>query len=93
MMKKGYREFALSIKRMGMGQSVAGLVSLLDEMIMDYDEDTINLLRYQLNTTYIEKDKVLCNEGDDLAAAFYVIGGQVTLSMTAPSMYWYFHFF
>ena len=61
MMKKGYREFALSIKRMVMGQSVAGLVSLLDEMIMDYDEDTINLLRYQLNTTYIEKDKVLCN--------------------------------
>ena len=93
MMKKGYREFALSIKRMVMGQSVAGLVSLLDEMIMDYDEDTINLLRYQLNTTYIEKDKVLCNEGDDLAAAFYVIGGQVTLSMTAPSMYWYFNFF
>ena len=54
-------------------------------MIQDYDEDTINLLRYQLTTTYIDKDQVLCNEGDDLATAFYVVGGQVTLTMRQPS--------
>ena len=58
---------------------------MLDDMIGDYDEDTINLLRYQLTTSYIDKDKVLCNEGDDLAAAFYVVGGQVTLTMTTAS--------
>ena len=103
MMKKGYREFALSVKRMVMGQvsydsinqsinqsfshcqSVAGLVSILGDMIQDYDEDTINLLRYQLTTTYIDKDQVLCNEGDDLATAFYVVGGQVTITMRQPS--------
>lgn len=58
---------------------------MLDDMIGDYDEDTINLLRYQLTTSYIDKDKVLCNEGDDLAAAFYVVGGHVTLTMTTAS--------
>ena len=61
------------------------MVSILGDMIQDYDEDTINLLRYQLTTTYIDKDQVLCNEGDDLATAFYVVGGQVTLTMRQPS--------
>ena len=32
MIKKGYREFALSIKRLVMGQSVPGLVALLDDL-------------------------------------------------------------
>lgn len=61
-----------------------GLLTMLDGMITDYDEDSVTLLRYQLATNYIDKDKVLCKEGEDLAAAFYVVGGQVTLSMQSP---------
>ena len=41
MIKKGYREFALSIKRLVMGQSVPGLVALLDDLINDYDEEAV----------------------------------------------------
>lgn len=41
MMKKGNREFALSIKRLVMGQSVPGLLNILDGMIDDYDEDAV----------------------------------------------------
>ena len=41
----------------------------------------MNLLRYQLTTSYIPKDTVLCEEGDDLATAFYVVGGQLSCVM------------
>ena len=41
----------------------------------------MNLLRYQLSTSYIQKDTVLCEEGDDLATAFYVVGGHVSCVM------------
>ena len=41
MIKKGYREFALSIKRLVMGHSVPGLVALLDDLISDYDEEAV----------------------------------------------------
>lgn len=29
----------------------------------------------------MEKDTVICKEGDDLATAFYVIGGQISVTM------------
>ena len=45
MIKKGFREFALSIKRLVMGQSVPGLVSLLDDLIGDYDSDAVSAAR------------------------------------------------
>ena len=45
----------------------------------------MNLLRYQLTTSYIPKDTVLCEEGDDLATAFYVVGGQLSCVMKAHS--------
>lgn len=45
MIKKGFREFALSIKRLVMGQSVPGLVSLLDDLISDYDSDAVGVER------------------------------------------------
>lgn len=45
MIKKGFREFALSIKRLVMGQSVPGLVSLLDDLISDYDSDAVGAER------------------------------------------------
>lgn len=106
MIKKGYREFALSIKRMVMGQvrgtswyndvqCIPSLISIFDDLISDYDEDTVgegvrfkvqlNLLNYQLATTYMDKDTVVCNEGEDLATAFYVIGGQVSVTMKTIS--------
>lgn len=44
MIKKGYREFALSIKRLVMGQSVPGLVALLDDLISDYDEEAVGVV-------------------------------------------------
>ena len=45
MIKKGFREFALSIKRLVMGQSVPGPVSLLDDLISDYDSDAVGVER------------------------------------------------
>lgn len=40
-MKKGHRELALSVKRLLMGQSVQGLVAMLDGLIADYDEEAV----------------------------------------------------
>lgn len=39
-MKKGFNEYALSVKRMVKGQSMSELL-LLDGLINDYDEDTV----------------------------------------------------
>lgn len=33
----------------------------------------------------MEKDTVVCNEGEDLATAFYIIGGQVSVTMKTLS--------
>lgn len=33
----------------------------------------------------MDKDTVVCNEGEDLATAFYVIGGQVSVTMKTIS--------
>lgn len=46
----------------------------------------LNLLNYQLATTYMEKDTVICKEGEDLATAFYVIGGQISVTMKTARM-------
>ena len=48
----------------------------------------MNLLNYQLATTYMEKDTVICKEGEDLATAFYVIGGQISVTMKTARMNW-----
>ena len=41
LLKKGHRELALSVKRLLMGQSVQGLITMLDGMIEDYDEEAV----------------------------------------------------
>lgn len=42
-MKKGFNEYALSVKRMVKGQSMSELLLLLDGLINDYDEDTVGV--------------------------------------------------
>lgn len=45
MMNRGYREFVLSIKRLVLGQSVNGLLLLLNDLVNEYDMDTVVLIR------------------------------------------------
>ena len=90
-MAKGFGEFALSVKRLVKGQSVGELLALLGGLIDDYDEDAVstvvvsevqlNLLRHQLSTVCKKRGKVLCEEGDDFAAALVVIAGQLLVSV------------
>ena len=42
-MKKGHRELVLSMKRLLMGQSVQGLLTMLDGLISDYDEEAVRI--------------------------------------------------
>ena len=90
-MAEGFGEFALSVKRLVKGQSVGELLLLLGGLIDDYDEDTVeaarrleawlNLLRHQLTTVCKKRGKVLCEEGEDFAAALVVIAGQLLVSV------------
>lgn len=41
----------------------------------------MNLLRHQLLTVCKKKGKVLASEGEDMGAAFFIIAGQVVVSM------------
>ena len=43
-MKRGFSEYALSIKRMVKGQSMSVLLLLLDGLINDYDKDTVGVV-------------------------------------------------
>lgn len=97
-MAKGFGEFALSVKRLVKGQSVGELLALLGGLIDDYDEDAVgavvvrevqlNLLRHQLSTVCKKRGKVLCEEGDDFAAALVVIAGQLLVSVKDEGDRW-----
>ena len=46
-MAEGFGEFALSVKRLGKGQSVGELLLLLGGLVDDYDEDTVEAARWR----------------------------------------------